>query len=355
MNFLNTVFYHNTIKQWLIAVLLVVASVLLAKLVVFVFKKIIKKTTKKTKTQIDDYLASLAEKPIVFAVFLTVFWIAIKTLTLPTIVENKIEKAFFFLILFDVAWFLSKVIDSVYKNYLVPKALNTETKLDEQVLPILHKGIKYGLWIITIVVGLNNAGYDVGALLAGLGIGGLAFALAAKDSISNMFGGLTIFLDKTFKINDRVIVNGIDGFVREIGLRSTRIETLQGRTIVLPNSTFATSPVENISSEPTRKNILNLGLTYDTTPEQMQQAISLLKQIAVEVEQVEDNSICIFDSYGDFSLNIKFIYYIKKGGDIFETTSKVNMLVLERFNANNLEFAFPTQTLYNINQSMPKS
>ena len=128
-----------------------------------------------------------------------------------------------------------------------------------------------------VILAIQNAGYDVGALLAGLGIGGLALAMAAKDTVANIFGGFTILTDKPFTINDRIQVSGFDGWIREVGLRSSRLETLAGRIVTIPNSIFSDTPVENISAEPSRKVAVNLGLTYDTTPDQMEEAMNILK------------------------------------------------------------------------------
>ncbi len=193
---------------------------------------------------------------------------------------------------------------------------------------------------------LNNAGYDVAALIAGLGIGGLALAMAAKDTVSNVFGGFTIFTDRPFTLNDRIKVAGYEGYIREIGLRSTRLQTLEGRVVTIPNSRFSDTPVENVTLEPSRKVVLNLGLTYDTSPEQMRRALDILTQIGTQHVELEDRLLVSFNGFGDFSMNILFIYYIKSGADILGTQTEINLLILDRFNAAGLEFAFPTQTLY---------
>jgi MscS family membrane protein len=199
---------------------------------------------------------------------------------------------------------------------------------------------------LTVVIALNNVGYDVAALLAGLGIGGLAMAMAAKDTVSNVFGGVTIFTDQPFTINDRIRASGFDGTVEEIGVRSTRIRTLDGTLVTIPNSSFAESAVENVSAEPSRKVKVNLGLTYDTTPEQMQEAMTILADIADGNDGLLENRTISFNAFGDSAMNIIFIYYIKKGAAIMDVQTEINMEILSRFNARGLEFAFPTQTIY---------
>jgi MscS family membrane protein len=204
------------------------------------------------------------------------------------------------------------------------------------------------VWSVGTIVALNNAGYDVGALIAGLGIGGLALAMAAKDTVSNVFGGFTVFTDRPFVVNDRVRVAGYDGTIKEVGVRSTRLQTLEGRIVTIPNSTFSDSPVENVSLEPSRKVIVDLGLTYDTSPEGMRRAMEILQEITADSEGVEDNVITAFTAFGDSAMTIKLIYYIAKSADILATQSEVNMQILERFSAEKLEFAYPTQTVYTI-------
>ncbi len=348
-DFFTKQFYGNTIGDWLIAAVIVIAAIVVGKAVYWLVSNVIKKFTQKTKTRLDDIFIDMLEEPIMFAIVLFGFWSATQTLTLSESVQDLVGKAYYILVIFNIAWLITRLFDSLVQEYLVPLVSDTDADLDDQLLPIVRKAVKIAVWVVAIIVALNNAGYDVGALLAGLGIGGLAFALAAQDSVANLFGGFTLFTDKPFKVRDRVVVDGYDGNVREIGIRSTRIQTLDGRMVTIPNSHVANNAIINISSEPSRKVILNLGLTYDTDHKGMQLAMDLLAKI------VENNSELItskhaisFNGFGDFALNIIFIYYIKKRSDIFDTQTKINMDILEAFNTNKLEFAFPTQTIYTI-------
>jgi len=339
-------FYGNTITQWVTALAIVVAALLVGKLAYWLFGNVVKKITAKTKTRLDDLIIDMIEEPIVFAITIAGVWYGINTLTLPELAHSLMGNASHFLIILAIAWLVSRLLDALYTEYLVPITAKTETDLDDQLLPILRKGTRITVWIVGVIVALNNAGYDVGALIAGLGIGGLALAMAAKDTVSNIFGGFTIFTDRPFKLNDRIKVAGYDGFIREIGVRSTRLQTLEGRIVTIPNSTFSDSPVENISLEPNRKVVANLGLTYDTKPEQMAEAQEILKQIAKETAGVVDEALVSFTEFGDSALNILFIYYIEAGADILGVQNAVNTKILESYNAKGLEFAYPTQTLY---------
>lgn len=348
MDFLDKTFYHNTVIEWTIAASIIIGTFILAKTLYWVFNRIVKKVTAKSKSKLDDILVDKTEEPIVFAVVVYGVWLGLNSLHFP---EDKtahlwIERIYYILVVFNITWLITRLVDSFIEEYLVPIVEKSEGNLDDQLLPILRKGAKWSIWSVGIIVGLDNAGYDVTTILAGLGIGGLAFALAAQDTVKNFIGGVTIFIDKPFKIHDRVQVDGFDGFVREIGIRSTRIETLGGRIITIPNGDISNKGITNVTSEPGRKISITLGLTYDTTSDQMKLAMELLKTLPSEIEPIDDEVTVLFSSFGDFSMNITFMYYIKKSGDWAETQSMVNLAILEKFTENKLDFAFPTQTIY---------
>lgn len=343
---LTKAYYGNSIGEWLISFALIIASVILAKTVYSVFGGVVKKLTKRTDNSLDDILIDKLEEPVVFAIIIIGIWYSLQLLNQSELTRSIIENAYYILIIFDIAWVLTRLLDTVILKFISPLVNESHSHLDDQLLPILRKGIKLSIWVIAALVALNNAGYNVSAVLASLGIGGLAFALAAKDTIANLFGSLTIFVDKPFMVGDRVVVKGFDGHVREIGLRSTRLQTLNGRMITIPNSKVADESIENISSEPNRKITLDLGMTCDTNHEQMKMAMDILKEIAQQNTSTEDKVVTIFNTFNDFSLNICLNYYIKKGMDINNTQSEINLEILRRFNEAGLELAFPTQTVY---------
>ena len=345
---LTKTYYGNTIGTYMLSFLLIIASVVLARVAYWAIGHVVKRLTRRTKNRLDDILVDMLEEPVVFAIVIIGIWFSLKLLHTSETAQTVISTAYYILIVFDVAWFLSRVLDALIQRYVVPLVQQSESKLDDQLLPIIHKGLKIALWVMALLIALNNAGYNVGAVLASLGIGGIAFAMAAKDTIANLFGSFTIFVDKPFTVGDRVLLNGYDGFVREIGVRSTRLETLNGRMVTLPNSQVANECIENISSEPSRKITMDLGLTYDTSHEDMQKAMDILQQIIAENERTEEKVVTAFTAFNDFALNIRFIYYIKKGQSVFGVQTEVNLEILRRFNEAGLEFAFPTQTIYTI-------
>ncbi len=351
-DFFSRPFYNNTVGEWAIALAIIVASIIIAKIVFFIISKVVKKFTKRSKSKLDDIIVDMIEEPIVFAIIIAGIWYGINFLNLTDWWVIFIGKVYYILIIFNVAWMINRLFDALVNEYLEPLIESSDSDLDDQLLPIARKGIKVTVWIIAIVVGLNNAGYDIGALIAGLGIGGLALAMAAKDSVANLFGGFTIFTDKPFTIHDRIKADGYDGTVEEIGIRSTRLKTLEGRMVTIPNALFASDSIENISSETRRKMSLDLGLTYDTTPESMQLAMDILQEIAKNNKSVDPQGVVTaFTEFGDSAMVIRFIYYIISGEDIFFFISAINMEILKKFTENKLDFAFPSQTIYTVKEN----
>jgi MscS family membrane protein len=341
-------FYYNTVGQWAISLAIIVGTLVAAKIVYWVFGKIMKKLTSKTKTRLDDLMVDMLEEPIVLVITIAGVWFALNRMTFPDKMQEWINTVYWVIITLTVAWLIARLVDALIKEYVVPLTQKTEGDLDDQIIPILRKAIRATIWILGIVIALNNAGYNIGALLAGLGIGGLALAMAAKDTVANIFGGITIFTDKPFKINDRVKIGGFDGTITEIGIRSTRLKTLENRIVTIPNSKFTDGMVENVSSEPHRKVVLKLGVTYDTTAEKIQDGMKALQAIVDETDTLEENSVISFTEFGDSALGILFIYYIKKGDDIMGSQTVVNMEIKKRFEALEIDMAFPTQTVYTI-------
>lgn len=343
--FFEKTFYGNTIAEWSVSLLIIAGTFVLAKAIYWLSGNIIKKITKKTKSKLDDLIIDKIEEPVILALVLGGIWYAVSYLNVSDGFVNFADKAFYVAFTFDVSWLVVRLVDSILVEYLSPLVKKTKGNLDDQLMPIIRKSLKAVIWAMAIVIGLNNAGYNVGTLLAGLGLGGLAFAMAAKDSVANLFGGVTVFVDKPFKIGDRIVIDGYDGTVSDMGLRSTKLKTLAGRIVTIPNKNFTEKYIENISSEPSRKIALSLGLTYDTQAINILKAIDILKDIDKKSKYTKEDCVAIFESFGDFSLNITYIYYIIKGEDIWAAINYTNQEILKRFNEAELEFAFPTQTI----------
>lgn len=350
---MNQVFYNNTLHEWLISLAIILGAMVLNKGIVLLNKHVIQKLTTKTNNRLDDILFKMLEAPVLLGITLFAIWIAARRLELGTHAEEMIAKSFKVLTIVNITWFVARLVNALIEEYLVPKVEQNETKhIDNHLMSIIRRTILVVIWALGIVTALGNAGYDVATLIGGLGLGGLAFALAAQDTIKNIFGGFTIFSDRPFRIGDRIRVDGFDGMVEEIGIRSTRIRTLERRLVTIPNYKIVEASVENISNEPMRRVVAKLSLTYQTSPEKMNEALLILKDMPKRVKTVDSKEVvAAFTDFTDFALVITYIYFIKKNADVMETPSLVNTEILISFNKAGIQFAFPTQTIYIANQS----
>lgn len=343
--------WGNTVENWVISIFIIVGAFILVKLLSLLGKKVIKPFTNSTTNRVDDIIYYSLESPIKFAVILLGIWIAIHRLVYPDSFVKVVDNAYRILIILDITWIFARLFSGllqIYWGYKSDGKTNT-------MMPVIKRTILVVVWIIGLVMALSNVGVNISALLGTLGIGGIAFALAAQDTVKNIFGAFTIFTDKPFSIGDTINVNGSEGTVVDVGVRSTKILGYDKRITTLPNYKITDTSIVNISSEPMRRVTVKLGLTYDTTPEKMKEALDILRNIPQRMENVSDNPsdiTAVFTDYTDSALIITYYYYIKKQGDILKVTSDMNLEILTSFNKAGLDFAFPTQTLY-INKNEP--
>lgn len=337
--------WGNSIQNWIISILIIVAAIVIVKLITLVSKKVLKPLTDRTKNQLDNIIFYSLEPPVKFAIILLGIWIAIHRLVYPDSFVKVVDNIYRILIVLDITWVFARLFSGLLQVYWGRRSNGQNNKM----LPIIKRTILVVVWIIGLVMALSNVGVNISALLGTLGIGGIAFALAAQDTVKNVFGAFTLLTDKPFNIGDTIRFDSIEGTVVDIGIRSTRIMNYDKRIITIPNYKITDSSIINISSEPMRRVVLNLGLTYDTTAEKMKEALEILKALPQKVENVSSspsNVVAVFTEYSDSALGIMYIYYIQKQGDILGVTSNMNMEILDSFNKAGLEFAFPTRTIY---------
>ena len=347
---LDKLYYGNSVQDWGISLLIIIGAILINKLIALIIKKIIRKVTAKSRTRLDDILITAFEKPVYMGIILFAIWISLDRLTLSETFHETLKNIYEILITLNVTWFFARLFTGLLENNLAGKddeQQKSPFNIDRKLFPIIKRGILILVWVIGGVIALHNIGVTVTTLIGTLGIGGIAFALAAQDTIKNIFGGITIFTDRTFQIGDVISFDVMEGTVVDIGLRSTRLETYDKRIVIIPNYKLIDALITNISSEPARRIVMEIGLTYDTTPEKMQEAVKILRKIPHKVADVEENDLNVaFANFADSSLVIRFVYFIRKGGDIFGTRSAVNFEILRSFNKAGLNFAFPSRTIY---------
>jgi MscS family membrane protein len=257
-----------------------------------------------------------------------------------------------FAVLFTVAvtFFIYSLVDVV--DYGITHVTGkTKTKMDDMMAPMVRKSLRITIVVLALVqVAQILSDKPITSILAGLGVGGLAVALAAQDTIKNFFGSLVIFADKPFELGDRIVVNGHDGGVEEVGFRSTRIRTLDGHLVTVPNGELANLTIQNIGKRPFIKRVMDVTITYDTPPEKVQQAVDILKDLLDDHEGMDEDfpPRVFFNGFNDCSLNIRAMYWYHppEYWKYQEYSETLNMELFKRYNEAAIEFAFPTQTLY---------
>ncbi|MBN2061132.1 MAG: mechanosensitive ion channel family protein [Deltaproteobacteria bacterium] len=227
----------------------------------------------------------------------------------------------------------------------------TGSRLDDMMAPILKKSIRVAVVILVLVqIAQILSDKPITSIIAGLGIGGLAVALAAQDSIKNFFGSLVLFVDKPFEIGDRVVIDGHDGPVEEVGLRSTKIRTLDGHLITVPNGELANKTIHNIGKRPYIRRFTNITITYDTPPEKIDLALEIIKELLDNHEGMNKDlpPRVFFNEFNSDSLNIMVIYYYHPPDywKYVAFSEKFNKELFRRFQKAGIDFAFPTQTIY---------
>ncbi len=344
----ESVLYGNELKDWIISIIIIVGALVLNKIIQLLNKHVFKKMAAKTKNRFDDILFDSLEVPVLLGVTLIAIWIAFSRLNTPDNINRIVTDAYKILTTLNVTWFFVRLLSSLLdESVKFNKDRGKKSRVDNKFLPLIRRSINIIVWTIGIVTALGNAGISISALLGTLGLGGIAIALASQDTIKNLFAGVTIFTDRPFQIGDRIRFSGFDGTVEDIGLRSTRIRTLDKRILTIPNHKIMDVAIENVNTEPMRKVTLKIGLDYNTSPEKMNEAMSILREMPDKVKYVSKKDMVVsFSEFADSALIITFIYYIEKKGNVAETNTSVNMEILSSYNNAGLNFAFPTQTIY---------
>jgi MscS family membrane protein len=277
--------------------------------------------------------------------------LAMKLWALPSnvaIVRNDVVGVLLTVIVTYVIYQLIELMDYWMKRLTA----KTDTTLDDMLVPMVRKTLRTVVVVLGLVqIAQQLSDKPITSILAGLGVGGLAVALAAQDTIKNFFGSLVIFADHPFQLGDRIVADGEDGTVEEVGMRSTRIRTLDGHLVTVPNGELANKMIRNISKRPYIKRVANITVTYDTPPEKVELAIKIIQDFLDghnEKMHPDFPNRVFFNNFNDCSLNILVIYWFAPPAywDFLEFDQKFNMHVLNRFNEEGIEFAFPTRTLY---------
>lgn len=336
----------NTVAHYVISLLFLVAALLARRIVTGIIFVQLKKLASKTETTLDDKLFPAMEAPAAALVMVTGIFAALKVLKLSeqndAYISNGSTVAFSLVIFWGLWCAFGAILDHAH-----------EVAREKQLgIAAFMPWIKKTLLSVFIVVGalltIQSLGYDVKALLAGLGIGGLAFALAAQDTIANLFGSIVVAIDQPFKIGEVVKIGSSIGVVEDIGLRSTRIRLIDKSLMVIPNKTVAAETITNLSRFTKRRIEQVIGLTYDTAPDKMDQIVEEVKQLIKAQPEVDKASVMVF--FRDFNASSLDLWIVYETIDAdfqkaMGVRQRLNVAMMRMVAARGLSFAFPTQTI----------
>jgi MscS family membrane protein len=341
--------------QYIALILLFAVGLLARKIIAAVVAARIKQLGDKLGQRWMMKLVDMIASPGATLVTVVVLRIGYPQLKLPVDAALTMSVAVRILLTISIIWAVYRGVD-VLSARLAERAENTESKLDDQLIPLLSTSLKVVVFVIAVLIVLDNLNVDVKTMLAGLSIGGLAFGLAAKDTLANLFGSVSIFVDSPFQIGDWINVDGVDGTVEEVGFRSTRIRTFYNSVVVIPNARVADAKVDNYGRREMRRCFFKLGLTYDTTPEQMQAFVEGMRAIIQANAFTNKSSYEVhMSAFGDSALEVMVYFFFRCDTWTEELRERHNVYLeaLRLARALGVSFAFPTQSLHI--EALPKS
>lgn len=343
------IFAGVTWSEALILLVWVIGSMALGK-VVQVFLAQLGKLKRFEEKEIAQVALQAVGRPLPFAFVTLGLYLGLQHFQFSPEADAIRIDVFAVLVTIAIAYFLYSLV-KVVDFAVVHLTSKTSTKMDDMLSPMIRKSLRAVVVIMALLrIGQILSDKPLTTIITGLGVGGLAVALAAQETIKNFFGSMVIFADKPFELGERIKVGGHDGTIEEVGFRSTRIRRLDGHLVTCPNGELANQMIENVAKRPFIRRIMNVTITYDTPPDKMQEALDILKDILKDHEGMDEEfpPRIFFNDYNTSSLNILVIYWYHppEYWKYLEHAEYVNMELLKRYNEAGIEFAFPTQTLY---------
>lgn len=314
----------------------------------------LQKLTSRTTSELDDKMLLAGEKPVRALFVILGLYLALLYLPLPPALDVFFSKVFRSLLVILIAW---GFYDLCGRNSLLSEELKEKLNMDNMLIHFFSNVARFIIIALAIVIVAQEWNYDVNGFIAGLGLGGLAFALAAKDALANIFGGIVIIMEKPFIIGDWIAIPGVEGVVEDISFRSTKIRAFSHASITIPNSTLANEAITNYSRMGKRRISFNLGLTYDTPRSKVEECVRLIKQMLVEHPGIHPETILVsFDLFNESSLDI-FIYCFTNTttwSEYLEVRQDVNLKIMAILEDEGISIAFPSRSIYLENANLDK-
>ena len=337
-------FWGNSLMVYLSATGIFLGIIILIKIINKLILRRVKILAERTKTTLDDFAVELAEKLVVpFSYFLAAY-IALKSLRFPPEVNKLIDNlSMAVLTFFAVKLVIALITYGLHKYWdKSSRSLNLQHSLTG-----IIKVLKFIIWSLAVIFFLDNLGFKISTVIAGLGIGGVAIALAAQAVLKDLFSYFSIIFDRPFEIGDFIIIDDLLGTIEHIGIKTTRIRSLGGEELVFSNSDLTDSRLRNYKRMQKRRVVFSLGVVYHTPVNTLKEIPAILKDC---IKKVPDTAFdrAHFSTYGDFNLNFETVYYVLSSdyNKYMDIQQEINFSIKEEFEKRKIEFAFPTQTVY---------
>ena len=347
LNLFDVRSHENTVTHFGIAAIILVGALLLRRAVTAIFFSQLRKLAARTTTTLDDKLLPALEAPVATFIMLVGIFASLNVLKLPEASDRAIGYGSTVAFSLVVFWGLLRAFGGLL-DHAQEMAQRRQMGV-AAFMPWIKKTLVTLFVVFGVLMVVQSLGFDVKALLAGLGIGGLAFALAAQDTLANLFGSIVVAIDQPFKIGEAVKIGANEGVVEDIGLRSTKLRTPGRNLIIIPNKLVAAEPIINNSRFIGRRVEQVIGLTYDTTPAQMEAVVGEIRRIIIAEKEVDESSVLVFfRDYNASSLDIWIAYNVNDAdfAKHLELRQRINLAIMRAIEAGGLAFAFPTQTLH---------
>lgn len=336
--------WGNSVKNYLIALGVIIGLILFIKLIRNRVVFYLKKWAEKSENTLDDFLVSLIEKNILPIFNLGAIYAGFHYLKL----SDKVSRIMTVIYALFITWFLVRLILRFIRRGLESYAERQEdAETKKKQLRSLMAIINAIVWAFALLVLLSNLGYNVTGIITGLGIGGIAIALAAQTILGDLFSYFVIFFDKPFEVGDFIIVDDKRGTVEKVGLKTTRIRSLTGEQLVMSNTSLTNARVHNYKQMERRRVAVIIGVTYQTTAEKLKRIPEIVKEIVTRHELATFDRTH-FIAFGDFSLNFEIVYFMEKPDMVtyLDVQQEINLAIFEAFEKEGIEFAYPTQTVF---------
>lgn len=344
-------FAGSPVHDWLAAVALILLGTVLARVSRSLLRRLMHRLTQLSDTTLDDAIAEGTTGPLAAMVVLPFVELALHTVHMPDGVRRVGQAGV--MLAFDLllALIVLRAVDIGFQKGLEPWLQRTRPGSEHGLAELGRKASKALVVLLFAITGLKAVGFDVVSLVTGLGIGGLAVALAAQETLGNVLGSVQILADQPFARGQFVRVGSVAGRVAEIGMRSTKVVTASGVRVVLPNKQLAEQPIENLSVVNGLTVEFDIGLVYQTTAAQLERAKALLAEIVRDTEGTHDDVRVHFLGFGAYSLDIRVCYFVTDYDQQLDVRDAVNLAIKDRFDREGLSFAYPSQTLFHVQQS----